>query len=105
MTKIVEPEVPEPRGTSRLPEHVAHVVPTPRPTVWIREDPLAVVNLKLVLQDLSGCVAEDHRPRAGLRLRQQHDALPKMYLLPPKEPDLAEPHQRQRRELGYLAKR
>ena len=70
-----------------------------------REDPLARVPVELASEDLLRLAAEDHRARLRLRLRQHQDALLQVDLLATERADLAEPHERERRESGHRRER
>src|SRR2546425_1180206 len=103
--QIMDVKVAEPGRPGGFAEDAADVLAAVWAPVRAGKGPLAAVSLELLPEDLARGLAEDHRPRARLRLGQEHDALLEVDGLTPEEPDLAEPHQRQRRELRDLPER
>src|SRR5260370_11480479 len=83
-----------------LPDLFTAVGPPLRPG---KDELLAARLLELALQDLPRGPAQDHRTRAGLRLRKEDDPLLQVDVGPAQESDLRHPHERQGRQLSDLA--
>ena len=105
VTQVMEVKILQPCATGDFTEYAADMDAAVRGAVWTREHPLLFMSLELALEDLPSVLAQDHRPRAGLRTRQQHNTLLEVDHVAPQESDFAETHEGKGSELGHLPER